>query len=68
MHKDIKHRYIMLVALGILVLICVTTGWTVEGRETNINGSVVTCNCNHLTNFAILVVSTSTAQKILVQL
>ena len=23
-----------------------------EGCETNINGSVVTCSCNHLTNFA----------------
>ena len=62
MHKANKHRYIMLVALGILVLICVMLEWTAEGCETNwdINGSVVTCNCNHLTNFAILV-STSMA-------
>ena len=32
--------------------------WRTEGCVTaEVNGSVVTCNCNHLTNFAILVVS-----------
>ena len=36
------------------------TEWTTEGCVTDlseVNESVVTCNCNHLTNFAILVVS-----------
>ena len=34
------------------------TEWTTEGCVTaEVNESVVTCNCNHLTNFAILVVS-----------
>ena len=39
---------------------CCITEWTAEGCETdwNINRSVVKCKCNHLTNFAILVVST----------
>ena len=32
--------------------------WTTEGCETTeVNESVVICNCNHLTNFAVLVVS-----------
>ena len=36
------------------------TEWTTEGCETDlaeVDEGVVTCNCNHLTNFAILVVS-----------
>ena len=32
--------------------------WTTEGcQTTEVNDSVVICNCNHLTNFAILMVS-----------
>ena len=35
--------------------------WTAEGCETDAGSDgVVTCNCTHLTNFAILVVSKST--------
>ena len=36
------------------------TEWTTDGCVTDlaeVNESVVTCHCNHLTNFAILVVS-----------
>lgn len=34
------------------------TEWTTEGCQTaELNGSVVTCYCNHITNFAVLVVS-----------
>ena len=36
------------------------TEWTTEGCETvEVNRGIVTCNCTHLTNFAILVVSTN---------
>ena len=32
--------------------------WTTEGCTTNVSqDGIVTCSCNHLTNFAILVVS-----------
>ena len=40
-------------------LIMCYTEWTTEGCQTAVNGDVVTCTCNHLTNFAILVVSIS---------
>ena len=32
--------------------------WTTEGCRTEVNGDVITCTCNHLTNFAALVVRT----------
>ena len=41
------------------------TEWTTDGCVTDlaeVNEGVVTCNCNHLTNFAILVVSILCAQ------
>ena len=41
------------------MLLCVTE-WTTDGCETDlaeVDEGVVTCSCNHLTNFAILVVS-----------
>ena len=35
--------------------------WTTDGCElTGIDDNVVTCQCNHLTNFAVLVVCKST--------
>ena len=32
--------------------------WTTEGCTTEVNDDVITCTCNHLTNFAALVVCT----------
>ena len=32
--------------------------WTTEGCRTEVNDDVITCTCNHLTNFAALVVRT----------
>ena len=43
-----------------LVLLLYVAEWTTEGCETDlaeVDEGVVTCNCNHLTNFAVLVVS-----------
>ena len=43
-----------------LVLLLYVTEWMTDGCETDLaemDEGVVTCNCNHLTNFAILVVS-----------
>ena len=42
-----------------LVWLLYVAEWTTEGCETDLGevDGVVTCNCNHLTNFAVLVVS-----------
>ena len=57
---DLKRMYIILVSQDYLTCIklSIYTEWTTEGCETaEVNGDAVTCHCNHLTNFAILVVS-----------
>ena len=50
--------YIMSYPIQLVWLLYVAE-WTTEGCETDLGevDGVVTCNCNHLTNFAVLVVS-----------
>ena len=44
------------IANSVALCLLHNTEWTTEGCVTaEVNGDVVTCNCNHLTNFAILV-------------
>ena len=50
---SLTHQSILHIANS--VALCYTE-WTTEGCVTaEVNGDVVTCNCSHLTNFAILV-------------
>ena len=41
--------------------------WTTDGCNTSVGqGGIITCRCNHLTNFAILVVCTITMHGLLI--
>ena len=52
----IHKRNISHIAIILLLYVYYITEWTTEGCvAAEVNGDVVTCNCNHLTNFAILV-------------
>ena len=52
----IHKRNISHIANSVALCLLHNTEWTTEGCVTaEVNGDVVTCNCNHLTNFAILV-------------
>ena len=50
-------QVICIISCFIAYFIFTYTEWTAEGCETDlseVNEGVVTCNCNHLTNFAVL--------------
>ena len=58
-YTHLSHIYII-IYIYIQFLYFTYTEWTTNGCVTDlaeVNESVVTCYCNHLTNFAILVVS-----------
>ena len=41
-----------------------TNSWTGDGCITERDGDTVTCQCNHLTNFAVLVVSNQVMKNV----
>ena len=52
----IYKRNISHIANSVALCLLHNIEWTTEGCvAAEVNGDVVTCNCNHLTNFAILV-------------
>ena len=55
-----KHFQCMLCLVALCCYFFFCSEWTTEGCvRVEVNESVVTCNCSHLTNFAILVVRIS---------